>query len=62
MELGREAAQHVSATFIKPIRLEFEKVQMLLLLPMRPVEHLALWAFCVPCLPSRPCRHSDLTL
>eukprot|EP00898_Chlorokybus_atmophyticus_P007411 jgi/Chlat1/7671/Chrsp64S09160 len=26
MELGREAAQFVSATFIKPIKLEFEKV------------------------------------
>ena len=26
MELGQEAAQHVSTTFIKPIRLEFEKV------------------------------------
>jgi hypothetical protein len=37
MEMGQEAAQHVSATFIKPIRLEFEKVQMLLLLPMRLV-------------------------
>ena len=26
MELGREAAAHVSQTFIKPIKLEFEKV------------------------------------
>ena len=26
MELGQEAAEFVSATFIKPIRLEFEKV------------------------------------
>ena len=26
MELGREAAEHVSATFVKPIKLEFEKV------------------------------------
>ena len=28
MELGQEAAQHVSTTFIKPIRLEFEKVRV----------------------------------
>ena len=26
MELGRQAAEYVSATFIKPIKLEFEKV------------------------------------
>lgn len=26
MQLGQEAATHVSATFIKPIKLEFEKV------------------------------------
>ena len=26
MDLGREAAEHVSATFAKPIKLEFEKV------------------------------------
>ena len=26
MQLGQEAAQYVSATFVKPIRLEFEKV------------------------------------
>lgn len=26
MELGREAADYVSAKFIKPIKLEFEKV------------------------------------
>ena len=26
MTLGREAAEYVSATFIKPIKLEFEKV------------------------------------
>ena len=28
MELGREAAEYVSATFTKPIKLEFEKVCM----------------------------------
>ncbi len=28
MELGREAAEVVSGTFVKPIRLEFEKVRM----------------------------------
>lgn len=27
MELGREAAEYVSKTFVKPIRLEFEKVR-----------------------------------
>lgn len=27
MELGREAAEFVSKTFVKPIKLEFEKVQ-----------------------------------
>lgn len=27
MELGREAAELISAKFIKPIKLEFEKVQ-----------------------------------
>ena len=27
MDLGREAAEYVSATFIKPIKLEFEKVR-----------------------------------
>lgn len=27
MELGREAAEVVSGTFVKPIRLEFEKVR-----------------------------------
>ena len=26
MELGKEAADYVSATFVKPIKLEFEKV------------------------------------
>ena len=26
MELGRDAAAHVSVTFVKPIKLEFEKV------------------------------------
>ncbi len=26
MELGREAAEYVSKTFVKPIKLEFEKV------------------------------------
>lgn len=26
MQLGKEAAEYVSATFIKPIKLEFEKV------------------------------------
>jgi len=28
MELGREAADFVSAKFIKPIKLEFEKVRL----------------------------------
>ena len=28
MELGKEAAAYVSGHFIKPIKLEFEKVQM----------------------------------
>lgn len=28
MELGREAADYVSSKFIKPIKLEFEKVGM----------------------------------
>lgn len=28
MELGKEAASYVSEHFIKPIKLEFEKVQM----------------------------------
>ena len=28
MELGKEAASYVSGHFIKPIKLEFEKVQM----------------------------------
>lgn len=32
MELGREAAEFVSRTFVKPIKLEFEKVLLLLLL------------------------------
>ena len=27
MELGREAAEYVSKTFVKPIKLEFEKVR-----------------------------------
>jgi hypothetical protein len=27
MELGREAAQYVSQTFVRPIKLEFEKVR-----------------------------------
>lgn len=27
MALGREAAEYVSATFVKPIKLEFEKVR-----------------------------------
>ena len=27
MELGKEAADYVSATFIKPIKLEFEKAR-----------------------------------
>ena len=27
MELGREAAEYVSATFVKPIKLEFEKAR-----------------------------------
>lgn len=32
MELGQQAAEEVSATFIKPIRLEFEKAHPLLTL------------------------------
>ena len=28
MELGREAAAHVSSHFVKPIKLEFEKVKV----------------------------------
>ena len=27
MQLGKEAADYVSATFVKPIKLEFEKVR-----------------------------------
>lgn len=27
MELGKEAAEYVSKTFVKPIKLEFEKVR-----------------------------------
>lgn len=34
MELGREAAEYVSKTFVKPIKLEFEKV------PPRHLRHL----------------------
>lgn len=29
MELGREAAEYVSKTFVKPIKLEFEKARRL---------------------------------
>lgn len=29
MELGKDAADYVSGTFVKPIKLEFEKVSML---------------------------------
>ena len=29
MELGKEAAEHISATFVKPIKLEFEKVLLM---------------------------------
>ena len=31
MELGREAAAYISEHFIKPIKLEFEKVSLMLL-------------------------------
>lgn len=42
MELGREAAEYVSATFIKPIKLEFEKVCCFS--SLLPVMHLLGWA------------------
>ena len=36
MEVGREAAEYISSHFVKPIKLEFEKVRIpsLLLVPM----------------------------
>ena len=42
MELGREAAEYVSKTFVKPIKLEFEKVtsqpRALLIPPPPPLQ------------------------
>ena len=37
MELGREAAAHVSATFTPPIKLEFEKVRSIGLQQLHPL-------------------------
>ena len=43
MELGQEAANYVSATFIKPIKLEFEKVR-----PLRSTGRTASYAVSYP--------------